>query len=80
MKVRELLAKLQTVDPDLEVVGYAEDPEVVPAKHHFRLFSVTDVSPMEGVTKRTAEGIPTITFGKDEQSVRLLALDITSKF
>ena len=80
MKVKELLAKLQQMDPDLEVIGYAEEPELVLEKHYFRLFQVIDVTAMEGVTRRTDDRAPTITFGKDDHSVKLVALEIASTF
>lgn len=68
------------MDPELEVIGYSEDPEVVPVKHLFRLFELTDLTPMQGTKSRTTDGVPTISFGKEEHSVQMVALEITSTF
>lgn len=80
MKVRELIAGLQELNPELEVLGYTEDePEVAPG-HGLRLFEIDGVSVIEGEKTRTDDQIPSLKLGKGPHSQEHAIIELTADF
>jgi hypothetical protein len=80
MKVRELLAQLNQMDPELEVLCYSEDSAILPPQHGFRLFDIEATSIVEGEKTRGDDQIPSLKLGKGPQSQKHAIIEITSDF
>ena len=80
MKVRELIEKLKQQDPELEILCYSEDTNLLPPKHGFRLFHIENVTNAEGEKVRVDDQIPYLKFGKSSISQKLAIIEITSDF
>lgn len=44
MKVKELVAQLEQQDPELEVLCFSDDEEILPVDEVFRLFKIESVT------------------------------------
>lgn len=80
MKVKDLVAKLKTFDPEQDVLCYCEDEEGLPEGHGFRLFDINGVDVTEAEKVRLDDGTPYLKLGKTPQSRRQVLIDITSDF
>ncbi len=80
MKVREIIDKLKVLDPELEVVGYTEDEDLLVAGHLFRIFLVESISVCEAEMTHTEDGLPTFRIGKTQSSKQHLVLNMTGTF
>lgn len=80
MKVRDLLSKLSTFDPEEEVLCYCEDEGVVPPNHGFRVFEIDDIDLTEAEKRRCADGIASLKLGKTEHSAPHILIHVTSDF
>ena len=80
MKVGELAEKLGKLDPELEVLGYTEDSDLLPPGHLFRLLHINDVSEGEGERRRGEDGIPSLKIGRTDLSEKLAFLDVSADF
>ncbi len=78
MKVKQLIAQLQELDPDLEVLCYTEDNDVLPPNHGFRLFDITEAKMADGTRTRGEDHIPSLKLGKGPHSQPHALIDITS--
>ena len=47
MKVKELIAQLEQQDPELEVLCFTDDEEILPLDEVFRLFKIESVAGSE---------------------------------
>lgn len=80
MKVSELIAKLEQVDQDLEVLCYTEDEDLLPNGHGFRLMDVVGVQVAEGEQVRGDDEIPSLKLGKSPSAIRFATVQVTSDF
>ena len=80
MKVKELIAKLQKLDQELEVLCYTEDDSLVFQNHGFRLFSIESIKVIEGEKKRGEDQIPTLNLEKGPNSQKYVIIEVTSDF
>lgn len=80
MKVKELVAVLSAVDPDLEVYGYTEDEAIASGKHLFRIFHVEGVDVSSAETFRDANHAPSIKFVRSEKSREIAFINLTTDF
>jgi len=80
MKIRELIDKLKLLDPDLEVVGYTEDQDLLASGHLFRLFDIETVIVSEAEKTRADDGVPTYKLGKTGHSKPHAVLEMTGSF
>ena len=80
MKVRDLISKLSACDPEQDVLCSCEDEEVLPPKHGFRLFDVTEVGATEAEKTTCEDGIPSLKLGKTESSAPHVLIEITADF
>lgn len=81
MKVKDLILKLNQCDPDLEVLCYNEEDEVLQQEGHmFRLLDIIDFSINNGEFERGEDGIVSIKFNDSKNSRKVVLLDVTTKF
>lgn len=80
MKVRELVERLEQVDPELDVVCYSEDEALLASGHIFRLLEISGVDTTEAEPVRGADEVPSLKLGKGPGSVRLAVIEVTSDF
>lgn len=80
MKVKELLHRLNQLDPELEVICYSEDSDLLSPKHLFRLLDVTGVSVIDGEKQRGDDGVPSFKLGKSSVSKKHAAIEVASDF
>jgi hypothetical protein len=80
MKVKELIKQLNQIDPDLEVLCYSEDSNLLASKHGFRLLDIDNVSIIEGKKRRGDDQIPSLKLGKTPYSQKHAVIEVTSDF
>ena len=80
MKVRELQAELNKLDPDLEVVCYTEDERLVAEGCLFTLLDFLAVQKVDAKRSRLPDGSPTLVLGKSPESEPIATLEVTSEF
>lgn len=80
MKVKDLIGKLNTYDPNSDVLCYTEDDSVLDKDHLFKIFIIESMDISEGEHLRDDNNIPTIKFGKSPLSVKHVVLNITGSF
>lgn len=80
MKVRELQQHLSKVDPELELLCYSEDADLVSGGRLFRLFDIESIAVNKGEKMRLDDGTPYLKLGDNPSSVALVILEVTSDF
>ena len=80
MKVKELIEKLQKLDPEKFVSCYSEDDGLRTNEGPIQIFELQDVSEVEAESSRLNDGTgkPWLKFGKSENSSKFVLLEITS--
>ena len=78
MKVKDLIVKLQQIDPNLEVYCYEEGPAPIQGKSPGP-FDIVDASFALVEMKRVA-GRPTMEFGTDAATKKVAIIGITPDF
>ena len=73
MKVRELILQL-------DVLCYIEDDALLASKHGFRLLNILTASEVEGEMVRSDDQIPSIKFGKGQNSQKYALIEVASEF
>jgi hypothetical protein len=79
MKVRELIEKLEKLDPNLEILGYSEDEAIQRPGHGIRLFDVVTIEATNAIRSRDSERVPVITFD-NENGRQVAVLELTIDF
>ena len=80
MKVRELLQKLNKLDPDLDVLCYSEDKILQSKGQLFRIFNIEAVETTHAEMVRLQDNTPYLKLGKSPDSEVLATLEITLDF
>lgn len=80
MKVKELIAKLEKLEPDLEIYGYTEDESLAKPNKPFYVFDINSVDVQVAETFRDEDRSPSITFGESKNSRKLAFLNVTTDF
>ena len=80
MKVKELISKLSAFDSELDVVCYCESEDVLTQGHGFRVFWIDHVDSKEAERVRCENDIPSLKFGKSEDSLPIVFIDVISEF
>lgn len=80
MKVRELQQHLGKLDPELEVLCYSEDENLLAEGQLFRLLGIESITTVDGEQVRLDDGTPYLTVGKSPSSVVLAILEVTTTF
>jgi len=77
MKVKDLIAKLKTIDPELNILCYSEDESLVSGKNLIRLLEIDSVDVSEGEISRDDNGELCIKIGKGEYSSPVAFINLT---
>jgi len=80
MKVKELVEKLNQLDPELEVLCYSEDSNLLAFEHLFRLLDIHGVSIVEGEKRRGDDQIPSLKIGHTQHSQKHAVIEVTPDF
>jgi len=80
MKVRELQKHLSKIDPELDVLCYSEDTNLLPEGQLFRLLDIESINTIDSELVRLDDGTPYLKMGKGPSSVVLTILEVTSTF
>jgi len=80
MLVRQVQQQLSQLDPELELLCYAEDEAQQGDGHFFRLLDIEAVSTTEGEMVRGDDRIPSLRLGKSDVSKVFAILEVTSDF
>jgi len=80
MKVKELIEKLQKLDPEQYVTCYSEDEGLQTNEGPIQIFEVQAVTEVEAESGRLNDGAgkPWLKFGKSDNSSKFVVLEITS--
>lgn len=80
MRVKDLIEKLENLEPDLEIYGYTEDESLARQNKPFHIFGIDSVDVQVAETFRDENRAPAITFGESENSRKLVFINVTSDF
>jgi len=80
MKVKDLKAKLDRLDPEMEVVLLCEDERIRQDGNSFVLFDIQSVDVTEAETTRLDDGRPYLKLVKSDYSSKLAVIGITADF
>ena len=78
MKVKELIEKLNSMDPDLDVLCYTEDESLVGKENLGRALEVIEISRTDMEVSRNEDGVVQIKFTSSELSKPYVLFEITS--
>ena len=80
MKIKELIKKLQEFDPEKSIACYSEDEGLRSDDGPIQIFEVLNVSEVEAESSRLDDGRgkPWLKFGKSDNSVKFVLIEITS--
>ena len=79
MTAKQLIAELSKLNPDVDVVGYSEDRELLSNDMTFRLLEIESVDSTVG-EKVNVEGLPTIQMGNPPSATIVGRLHVTLNF
>lgn len=80
MKVRELVALLNKLDSNSNVLCSYEDEGVNSSSRESRIFEVVDIVESHGEVLRPRSGIPSLRFGLEPGSQKFVIVTLTSDF
>gem|GEM_PF-925474 len=80
MNVKDLIQILEKYDPEIEVLGYSEDQELLTGKQGFKLFEILDVTANDAEKCRDEKGKPSLKFTTSEKSQKHVLMEITTDF
>ena len=80
MKVKDLIDKLLTLDPNLDLVCYSEDESLLVEGQNFKIMDIENIECIHAETLRDELRRPTLKIGKSEDSVKLAILNVISDF
>ncbi|MBU0799936.1 MAG: hypothetical protein KKA05_02940 [Alphaproteobacteria bacterium] len=80
MKIKDFKAKLDRLDPEMEVVLCCEDEHMRQEGNLFLLFDIQSIDVTEAEKIRLEDGKPYLKLGKSDRSDKLAVVDITTDF
>lgn len=80
MKVKDLIKKLESLDPNMDIYGYTEDESLAKQGKLFHIFELDSIDVNIATTFRDRNGAPAITFGEGENSRKLAFINLTTDF
>lgn len=80
MKVKELIAELQKLDPNQDVYAYVEDEFMDAKKDAFGFFSVDSVGETKATLSRDGQHKPQINFGDGKSGQQLAIVSLIADF
>jgi hypothetical protein len=81
MKVKDLIAKLSELDPELDVYAYMEDERFATDDHRFWFLHVSDAETTRAVLVRGDDGVPTAKFvSTDDRATTIATIQVSSDF
>lgn len=80
MRVKELQEQLSKFDPDLELMCYSEDENLLSANRGFVLFDVLAANKVEAEHTRLNDQTPYLKMGRSPTSAAIAILEVTSDF
>lgn len=79
MKVKDLIKKLSTFDPNSDVICYSEDESLLLDGHMFRVLEIENLDSVMA-EKCRVDGIGTLKIGNSDISQNHVTLNITTDF
>lgn len=80
MKVKDLLALLQQLDPAMDVLVYSEDPVLLGEHAHYRLLGIEEIDTGKAVAERGPQGEPMLRFEQTPAAREFAFLHVVADF
>ncbi|WP_407412480.1 hypothetical protein [Acinetobacter sp.] len=80
MKVKELIAELQKLNPEHNIYAVCEDQELVGNHKLFEVFMLESVNSAKFIGKRDANDMPVIKFDNGPESTEQVFLNLMYRF
>lgn len=74
MKVKELIAALSKLDPDLPIICYSEEADAI------RVLEIDGVDTLEGEKIRDEKNVATLNLGNSLYSTKIATINVTLDF
>lgn len=78
MKVKDLIDKLESFDPDIEVMFISEQEDIVPENYLVRVMELLEIKKSKAHVSRDNNGIVSPAFGESKDSREWLFFQLTS--
>ena len=80
MQVKDLIEKLEALDPELDIYCYTEDEELLKNGSGIRVMFIENLSVVQAKTYRDGQHDPTISFEGGSGSKKLALAHVTCNF
>jgi hypothetical protein len=80
VKVKDLQKILANIDPELDVICYTEDDELVEKSQGFRLMEIENISVHHATRKRDDNHNPILIFENNSYSQKVAIANVTCNF
>lgn len=81
LKVKDLIAALEKLDPNLDIYGFSDDPELVGENEAYKVFSVDSIDAHQVERERDdLTGMPQLKFSAGEGSQKVALLNLSYRF
>jgi hypothetical protein len=81
LQVKDLIAALEKLDPNLHIYGYSDDPELVGENEAYKVFSVDSVDANQVERDRDdLTGMPKLKFSDSKESQKVALLNLSYRF
>lgn len=80
MKVKDLLARLSRLNPDIDILVYSEDPGLLSEGESFRILDITDIDTGKAVRDRGPMREPILRFGHGPDAQEIAFLHVVLDF
>ncbi len=80
MKVKDLIKKLSSLDPGLDILCYSEDEKLLPEGHLFRLLEIESVDIAVGEKCKGSDGVGSLKLGQSALSEKHVTINVTCDF
>lgn len=80
MKVKDLQERLSKFDPDMNIVCYSDNSDLLSNNRDFILFDISSLEEKEAETTRLDDGKPYLKFGKSAHAGKIALIEVTPDF
>ena len=80
MKVKDLIAKLTNLDPEIDILCCCEDEGLRSSESEVQVLEILDVSEKVAEMSRVESGKPWLKFEKSDTSSKVALIEVTTDF
>ncbi|PCJ93555.1 MAG: hypothetical protein COA46_00460 [Porticoccaceae bacterium] len=78
MKVKDLVSKLEKLNPEMDLLCFSESEDLTPKGYFFRVMEIVDVTESNAEASRDESGVVSVKFEQTGISKKYAAIELTS--